>query len=117
MPPRSAQSSMPPNRRARAMLRLVLGTILMLGASGAALADEAITIRFGFANVGVDNRQFSGGNAIATAHAEHYVENELKDLPNVKIEWLFFKGAGPAVNEAFANSQLDFASQGDLPQV
>jgi sulfonate transport system substrate-binding protein len=29
----------------------------------------------------------------------------------------FLQGAGPAVNEAFANSQLDFASQGDLPQV
>jgi sulfonate transport system substrate-binding protein len=82
-----------------------------------AQADEPVTIRFGFANVGVDNRQFSGGNAIATAHAEHYIENELKDLPNVKLEFLFFKGAGPAVNEAFANGQLDFASQGDLPQV
>jgi sulfonate transport system substrate-binding protein len=30
---------------------------------------------------------------------------------------MVFKGAGPAVNEAFANGQLDFASQGDLPQV
>jgi sulfonate transport system substrate-binding protein len=99
------------------MLRLVLGTILVLVASSAALADEAVTIRFGFANVGVDNRQFSSGNAIAVAHAEHYVENELKDLPNVKLDWFFFKGAGPAVNEAFANGQLDFASQGDLPQV
>ncbi|MBD4988119.1 ABC transporter substrate-binding protein, partial [Xanthomonas citri pv. citri] len=26
-------------------------------------------------------------------------------------------GAGPAVNEAFANNQLDFALQGDLPQI
>ncbi len=64
-------------------------------------ADEPVTIRFGFANVGVDNRPFSGGSPIATAQAEHYVENELKDLPNVKVEYSFFKGAGPAVNEAF----------------
>jgi sulfonate transport system substrate-binding protein len=35
----------------------------------------------------------------------------------VEIEYAFFKGAGPAVNEAFANGQLDFASQGDLPQI
>jgi sulfonate transport system substrate-binding protein len=62
--------------------------------TGIARADDQITIRFGFANVGVDNRQFSGGNAIATAHAEHYVENELKDLPNVKLEWLFFRFPG-----------------------
>jgi sulfonate transport system substrate-binding protein len=82
-----------------------------------ARADEPVTIRFGFANVGVDNRQFSGGNFIATAHAAHYIDNELKDLPGVKIEYAFFKGAGPAVNEAFANGQLDFASQGDLPQI
>ena len=97
--------------RALALLILLFATTIP------AAADEPVTIRFGFANVGVDNRQFSGGNAIATAHAEHYVENELKDLPNVKVEWFFFKGAGPAVNEAFANGQLDFASQGDLPQV
>jgi sulfonate transport system substrate-binding protein len=88
-----------------------------LAATTVAQADELVTIRFGFANVGVDNRQFSGGNFIATAHAEHYIENELKDLPGVKIEYSFFKGAGPAVNEAFANGQLDFASQGDLPQI
>jgi sulfonate transport system substrate-binding protein len=88
-----------------------------LAATTVARADEPITIRFGFANVGVDNRQFSGGNFIATAHAEHYIDNELKDLPEVRIEYAFFKGAGPAVNEAFANGQLDFASQGDLPQI
>jgi sulfonate transport system substrate-binding protein len=89
----------------------------LLVRSGRTRADDAVTIRFGFASVGIDNRQFAGGGAIATAHAEHYVETELKDLPNVSIEWFFFKGAGPAVNEALANGQLDFASQGDLPQV
>jgi sulfonate transport system substrate-binding protein len=88
-----------------------------LAATSVARADEPLTIRFGFANVGVDNRQYSGGNFIATAHAEHYIENELKNLPGVKVEYAFFKGAGPAVNEAFANGQLDFASQGDLPQI
>lgn len=50
--------------------------------------------RFGFANVGVDNRRFSGGNAIATAHAEHYIENELKDRPDVTITFFFFIGCG-----------------------
>ncbi|WP_158930437.1 ABC transporter substrate-binding protein [Acidisphaera sp. S103] len=88
-----------------------------LAATTVARADEPITIRFGFANVGVDNRQFSGGNFIATAHADHYIDNELKDRPGVKIEYSFFKGAGPAVNEAFANGQLDFASHGDLPEI
>jgi sulfonate transport system substrate-binding protein len=83
----------------------------------AAQGAKPLVIRFGFANVGVDNRQFSGGNAIAVAHAERYFEKELADRPEIKIEYFFFKGAGPAVNEAFANGQLDFASQGDLPQI
>ncbi|MFX6759751.1 TetR family transcriptional regulator, partial [Acinetobacter baumannii] len=71
----------------------------------------------GFASIGVDNRPFAGGSPAALAHAERSVEKELADLPGVKVDGSFFKGAGPAVNEAFANSQLDFALQGDLPSV
>jgi len=36
---------------------------------------------------------------------------------NIEIEWIFFKGAGPAVNEAISNNQIDFAFQGDLPSI
>ena len=86
-------------------------------AAPAVLAQTPLVVRFGFANIGVDNRQFSGGSAAATAHAEGYVERELADLPGVQLKWFFFKGAGPAVNEAFATGQLDLAAQGDLPQV
>ena len=53
----------------------------------------------------------------AVAHSEHYLDQEFKDQPDLKIEWSFFKGAGPAVNEALANNQLDFAIQGDLPEI
>ncbi|MET0533282.1 MAG: ABC transporter substrate-binding protein [Steroidobacter sp.] len=35
----------------------------------------------------------------------------------IKIEWSFFKGAGPGINEALANRQLDFAFIGDLPLI
>ena len=87
----------------------------LLGSSQA--SSEPLTVRIGFANIGADNRQFSGGSSAAIAHSEHYVEQELRDSPDVKIEWSFFKGAGPAVNEALANNQLDFAYQGDLPSI
>jgi sulfonate transport system substrate-binding protein len=80
-------------------------------------AETPTTIRIGFASIGTDNRPFAGGSPAAIAHAEHYIEKELADLPGTKIEWSFFKGAGPAVNEAFANGQLDFALQGDLPSI
>jgi len=33
------------------------------------------------------------------------------------VQWYFFRGAGPAVNEAIANNQLDLAYQGDLPSI
>ena len=99
-----------------ALQRCVLLIVLFAGIAPPAVA-EPLTLRFGFASVGVDNRPFAGGTPAATAHAEHYIDDALKDEPDVKIEWYFFKGAGPAVNEAIANGQLDFAWQGDLPSV
>ena len=104
----------------RMMLKFMTAAVAMLGAIAAGIparAAEPITVRIGFANVGADNRQYSGGSSAAVAHSEHYLEQDLRDRPEVKVEWFFFKGAGPAVNEAFANNQLDFAIQGDLPQI
>jgi len=80
-------------------------------------AADPLVVRVGYASIGVGNRLFVGGSSAATAHAEGYLEKEFADDPGVKIEWSFFKGAGPAVNEAIANGQLDFALQGDLPSV
>jgi sulfonate transport system substrate-binding protein len=100
--------------------RLAIGAIaaaLALAAGGGPAVSEPLRVRIGFASVGADNRQFSGGSSAAVAHSEHYLDDELRDLPEVQVEWSFFKGAGPAVNEAFANNQLDFAIQGDLPQI
>ncbi len=97
------------------LLRRLFLVALCLAASPA--GAEPLTIRFGFASVGVDSKPFTGGTPASTAHAGHYVDDALKDEPDIKVEWYFFKGAGPAVNEAIANGQLDFAWQGDLPSV
>ncbi|MGY4531920.1 sulfonate transport system substrate-binding protein [Pseudomonas sp. TE3786] len=35
----------------------------------------------------------------------------------IKVQWNFFKGAGPAINEAFANGQVDLAYLGDLAAI
>jgi sulfonate transport system substrate-binding protein len=32
----------------------------------------------------------------------------------IQVKWTFFKGAGPVINEALANGQVDFAYLGDL---
>lgn len=95
---------------------LALGT-LTLGGIAPVFAQEPVTVRIGFASVGLENRQFAGGSTSAVAHAGKYLEEEFKNDPNVRIEWHFFKGAGPAVNEAIAANQLDFAHHGDLPSI
>ena len=102
--------------------KLVRRQLVALGAAALvarrpARAQATRTVRFGFASIGLNNRPFTGGSAAALAHAKGYVEREFADTPDVHIEWIFFKGAGPAVNEAFANAQIDLASQGDLPQL
>ncbi|HMK78296.1 MAG TPA: ABC transporter substrate-binding protein [Xanthobacteraceae bacterium] len=100
--------------------RLFAAAFLVAAALAApcrAPAAETITIRIGYAAIGVDNRPFAEGTSAATARAGNYLEEEFKDDPGIKIEWYFFKGAGPAVNEAFASNQLDFAYQGDLPSI
>jgi sulfonate transport system substrate-binding protein len=85
------------------------------GAEGSA-AEQPSVIRLGFANIGVGNRLYSGGSTVAVAHARGLLEKEFAGA-GIKVEWSFFKGAGPAVNEALANGQLDFAAQGDLPSI
>ena len=97
--------------------RTALG--LLAGALAAPHVARAapLTIHIGIADIGVGGRQFIGGSNVATAHALHYVEDEFGQDVDVKVEWSFFRGAGPAVNEAIANSQLDFAYQGDLPSL
>lgn len=82
-----------------------------------ARAQEPLTIRYGFASIGVDNRPFAQGNSLAVSHALGLAEEEFGDSPHVSIEWNFFRGAGPAVNEAVVNRQLDAFGQGDLPSI
>ncbi len=82
-----------------------------------ARAQSPLVVRVAYADIGVGNRPFVGGSSAATAHAAHYLEDEFANDPGVRIEWSFFKGAGPAVNEALASGQTDFALHGDLPSV
>lgn len=80
-------------------------------------AQGQLVVRLGYSGIGADNRQFAQGNTWATTHALGLVEEEFAGESDVVLEWYFFRGAGPAVNEALANGQLDFYSQGDLPSI
>jgi sulfonate transport system substrate-binding protein len=96
-------------------MQLIAG-IALCAAAGVAAAAAPALIRIGVAQPAYGNPPAIAGSSIAIAQATGAIEQEFKP-DNIKVEWYFFKGAGPAVNEALSNRQLDFAFQGDLPSI
>ncbi|UXY16053.1 ABC transporter substrate-binding protein [Chitiniphilus purpureus] len=80
--------------------------------AGLALAAQPAVIRIGVASPTVGTA-FTAGSA-GIAYTRGWIDDEFRQ-DGIKVEWHFFKGAGPAVNEALTNKQLDFALQGDFP--
>ncbi|MEY4514130.1 MAG: sulfate ester binding protein superfamily,peri bind [Pseudomonadota bacterium] len=85
-------------------------------APAAPAEDKPSVIRIGFPGVGVGNRPVSSGSALASAQLRGMYEDEFKK-DGIEIKWNFLRGAGPAVNELYANGLLDFSTLGDLPSV
>jgi len=81
-----------------------------------ALADAPSVIRIAYPGVGIGNRPAVSGNAVATMHLKGLLENEFK-ADGIPVRWSFLRGAGPAVNELYANGLVDFSLLGDLPSV
>jgi sulfonate transport system substrate-binding protein len=94
----------------------LLFAALVLSFQTLALADKPSVIRVGYPGVGVGNRPASYGNSVTVLHLKGLLEEEFKK-DGIKIQWTFLRGAGPAVNELFANGLLDFSHLGDLPSV
>lgn len=93
-------------------LRIRLAIAGLALAAGNLFADVPKVIRLGWVGNKYD-KPFTGG-VIGYIQEKQLWEKEFaKD--GIKIEWNFFKGTGPAINEAVANNKLDFASSGDLP--
>ncbi|WP_158256782.1 ABC transporter substrate-binding protein [Pseudomonas sp. MYb185] len=95
--------------------RLVLALLLVI-APQLALAEPPRTIRFAVSSAGVGNPPRIQTGALAIAQAHRYLEQEF-EKDGIEIEWVFFKGQGPAVNEAFSSGSVDFATQGGLPSI
>ena len=95
--------------------RGVVPAVALLSSSLAVAALPHV-IRFGISNAPVGNppRSISGWTEVA--QQQQVLENEFR-RDGIKIEWVFFKAQGPAVNEAMSNNQLDFTSLGDLPAI
>jgi sulfonate transport system substrate-binding protein len=99
-----------------ALLRILSLALLLTFLSGPALADAPSVIRVGYPGVGIGNRPAASGNAVATLHLRGMLEDEFRK-DGIQINWSFLRGAGPAVNELFANRLLDFSALGDLPSI
>jgi len=58
----------------------------------------------------------SGGGIVDVLTTRQLLEKEFA-ADGIQIKWTFFKGAGPVINEALANDQVDFAYLGDLAAI
>jgi sulfonate transport system substrate-binding protein len=95
---------------------LVATLALLLLHPGRARADAPSVIRIAFPGVGVGNRPVVGGHSTATMHLRGMLEEEFKK-DGIQVNWSFLRGAGPAVNELYANGLADFSLLGDLPSI
>jgi sulfonate transport system substrate-binding protein len=78
-------------------------------------ADELKEIRIAVPDLSAGT-QHSGGGVVDVLRDQQIYEKAFADQ-GIKIQWSFFKGAGPVINEAFANGQVDLAYLGDLAAI
>jgi len=97
-------------------LQILCAIVVALGASSAAAEDKPDVIRVANPGVGVGNRPIVGGSSASVLHLRGMLEEEFKP-DGIKIQWSFLRGAGPAVNELYANELVDFSLLGDLPSI
>jgi sulfonate transport system substrate-binding protein len=98
-----------------AFVRLLCCALLALSGFATQAAEQPRLIRIGVPDQGAGDKPFASG-VLGLAHIRQQLEESFA-ADGVRIEWHFFKGAGPAINEAFANNQLDFAGLGDLAAI
>jgi len=91
--------------------------LLLITAVGAYAADYPTVIHIGYPGVGNDGFSPLGVSVPGGIAIKGLFEQEFKK-EGIHIDWQFFKGAGPALNESLANGLLDFAAGlGDLPAI
>lgn len=102
--------------RLRRQLLLGLASVALAAPLALQAQTQAKMIRIGAPDFGVAGKPSPGGGILAIVQHNKWLEEEFaKD--GIKVEWNFFRGAGPAVAEALAAKQLDLVSLGDLASV
>lgn len=80
-----------------------------------ALGAEVKQIRIAVPDLSAGT-QHSGGGITDVLQQQQLLEKAFA-ADGISIQWNYFKGAGPVINEAFANGQVDFAYLGDLAAI
>ncbi|MGD9479382.1 ABC transporter substrate-binding protein [Shinella sp. G-2] len=93
---------------------LVVAATVLVAAAPLRAGDAPETIRFG--DVGFGFGTPFGVGLLAVADAKGFIADEFKGTPT-KVEFTYFTGTGPAINEALSNGQLDFAAYGAVPNI
>ncbi|PWC14504.1 alkanesulfonate-binding protein [Brenneria corticis] len=106
--------------RRQAALYRIAGALMLIGLTltgAGARAEESrpTEIRIGLPDQSAGSKPFIRG-PLGLAHIRQQLE-QVFEPQGIKIRWSFFKGAGPAVNEALANRQLDVVYLGDLAAI
>jgi sulfonate transport system substrate-binding protein len=99
--------------------RVALASAVLLGAYAAnnfVSAQQSLPKVIRLAGPGNAEGKPYGSGTLGILKVKGYLEDEFKK-DGVTIDWQFPRGTGPAINEAFANGQLDFASYGGLPNI
>jgi sulfonate transport system substrate-binding protein len=99
--------------------RLAIAIVILLGgyaASDFLSAQQVVPKSIRLAGPGNAEGKPFGTGTLGVLKVKGYLEDEFKK-DGIAIDWQFPRGTGPAINEAFANGQLDFASYGGLPNI
>src|SRR6185295_5000513 len=91
-----------------------LALAVWLSAMSAKAEDKPAVIRIANPGVGIGGRPVVATGPWSLLHLKGALEEEFK-ADGIKVEWTFLRGAGPAVNELYANGLADFSPLGDLP--
>lgn len=93
----------------------VLAGLLAFGLTAVSDALALTEIRIAAPDIGAGTKP-SGGGLLDVIHSQQLLEHEFaKD--GITVRWTFIKGAGPIINEAFGNHQVDVAYLGDLASI
>jgi sulfonate transport system substrate-binding protein len=94
----------------------VLSLLVLLGAGALRAEEKPSVIRIANPGVGIGGRPVVAYGAWSLLHIKGQLEDEFRK-DGIKITWTFSRGAGPAVNEQFANDLADISLLGDLPSI